>query len=110
MSLFTSLRTICYGVLFTIFGAVSTTVLGLFVLRFDTEDRFFIYLIFIAFAVSTFFSVFLTTHRLVFPVVEMRPYFQLDFIIIPAAKNLLEKRLPKILKWTVIIAVLCGIV
>ncbi|VDK77803.1 unnamed protein product [Litomosoides sigmodontis] len=71
--------------------------------------RFFIYFLVVAQAVIAFHEVFRRNHRLVFPVVEMRPYMQFNFVLIPAAKSILDAKISQILKWTAFFVVACGL-
>uniref|UniRef100_A0A915Q5V5 Nucleoporin protein Ndc1-Nup n=1 Tax=Setaria digitata TaxID=48799 RepID=A0A915Q5V5_9BILA len=72
-------------------------------------SRFFIYFLAVAQAVVTFHEVFRVNHRLVFPVIEMRPYMQLNFVLAPAAKSVLDARLFRIIKWAGLFIIVCGL-
>ncbi|KAL3984974.1 Nucleoporin protein Ndc1-Nup family protein [Acanthocheilonema viteae] len=71
--------------------------------------RFFIYLLTVAQAVITFHELFRRNHRLVFPVIEMQPYMQFNFVLIPAAKSILDMKVSQILKWIALFVMACGL-
>uniref|UniRef100_A0A0R3RT14 Nucleoporin NDC1 n=1 Tax=Elaeophora elaphi TaxID=1147741 RepID=A0A0R3RT14_9BILA len=95
------------------FGSLSTTLCQVVCLSIGANSpeftRFFIYLQVIAQTVVAFHEVFRRNHRLVFPVIEMRPYMQFNFVLVPAAKSILDTKFSQILKWTALFVVACGL-
>ncbi|MCP9262789.1 hypothetical protein DINM_005757 [Dirofilaria immitis] len=95
------------------FGSLNTALLQIVCLSVGSNSfvysSFFIYLLVVAQAVLTFYEVFRRSYRLVFPVIEMRPYMQFNFVLLPVTKSILDTKFSKILKWIALLVVICGL-
>ncbi|VDN92880.1 unnamed protein product [Brugia pahangi] len=95
------------------FGSLNTALSQIICLSVGSNSpeitRFFIYSLVTTQAVITFHEVFHRNYRLVFPVIEMRPYMQFNFVLTPAIKNILDTKCSQILKWTAFFIVACGL-
>uniref|UniRef100_A0A8R1TVX7 Nucleoporin NDC1 n=1 Tax=Onchocerca volvulus TaxID=6282 RepID=A0A8R1TVX7_ONCVO len=95
------------------FGSLNTALSQIVCLSVGSNSpefsRFFIYLLIVAQAVVTFHEVFRRNHRLVFPVIEMPPHMQFNFVLIPATKSILNTKFSQILKWAALFVVTSGL-